>query len=336
MDLKRRLCAAVVVGATCVPTVVSAQDSGRWYDDPNAILTLTVENDLFANTDRHYTNGIRLSWLSSEGRIPEWVKDAADWFPLFPEGGKRRVGFSLGQSMFTPRDISIDPPEPDDRPYAGFLYGGVGLVSDTGSRLDTLELQLGVVGPASLAEEAQKLVHSITGSQQPKAWDTQLENEPAIVLTYERKWRGLWEFSPFGFGADITPHVGGSIGNVYTHATAGFMLRIGEDLPSDYGPPRIRPSLPGSDFFVPTQSFGWYLFAGVEGRAVARNIFLDGNTFEDSRSVDKKHFIGDAQAGIAVTFSGIRLAYTHIFRTKEFDGQDKPDQFGAVSVSFRF
>lgn len=336
MDLKRRLCAAVALSALVVPGAASAQEAERWYDDPNAIITLTVENDLFANTDRHYTNGVRASWLSSEGNVPEWVNDAADWFPLFPEGGKRRVGFSLGQSMFTPRDISLDVPDPNDRPYAGFLYGGVGLVSDTGTRLDSLELQLGVVGPASLAEETQKAVHTITGSQQPEAWDTQLHNEPALVLTYERKWRGLWEFSPFGFGADITPHVGGSLGNVYTHAAAGLTLRVGEDLPSDYGPPRIRPSLPGSDFFVPTQDFGWYVFAGVEGRAVARNIFLDGNTFEDSRDVEKKNFIGDVQAGVAVTFWGIRLAYTHIFRTKEFDGQDKADQFGAVSVSFRY
>src|SRR3546814_11015068 len=29
------------------------------------------------------------------------------------------------------------------------------------------------------------------------------------------------------------------------------------------------------------------LFAGVEGRAVLRNIFLDGNTFADSHSVDE-------------------------------------------------
>lgn len=67
------------------------------------------------------------------------------------------------------------------------------------------------------------------------------------------------------------------------------MLRLGQRLPLDYGPPRIQPSLPGSGFFVPPQDrFGWYLFAGVEGRAVARNIFLDGNTFRDSRSVDKE------------------------------------------------
>lgn len=31
-----------------------------------------------------------------------------------------------------------------------------------------------------------------------------------------------------------------------------------------------------------------YVFAGAEGRGVASNIFLDGNTFEDSHTVDRE------------------------------------------------
>ena len=119
-------------------------------------------------------------------------------------------------------------------------------------------------------------------------------------------------------------------------AAGGLILRVGRDLPDDYGPPRIRPSLPGSDFFVPTGAFGWYLFAGVEERAVARNIFLDGNTFAHSRSVDKNTWVGDFQYGIAVTVGATRIALTEINRTREFEGQQHPDSFGALTVGFRF
>ena len=56
---------------------------------------------------------------------------------------------------------------------------------------------------------------------------------------------------------------------------------------------RIEPSLPGSDFFEPTGGFSAYVFAGVDGRAIARNLFLDGNTFEGSRSVNKMNLVGD-------------------------------------------
>lgn len=82
--------------------------------------------------------------------------------------------------------------------------------------------------------------------------------------------------------------------------------------------------------------FGWYAFAGIEGRAVARNIFLDGNTFADSRSVDKEPLVGDLQFGIVLDWSDVRLSYTHVYRTREFRTQESSDDFGAFSVSAKF
>src|SRR5262249_24365683 len=108
------------------------------------------------------------------------------------------------------------------------------------------------------------------------------------------------------------------------------------DLPVDYGPPRVRPSIAGTDFFVPETSFGWYLFFGTEGRVVARNIFLDGNTFTDSHHVDKKYLIGDLQGGLALTFQNARLAYTIVRRSKEFETQEGGNTFGALTLSLKF
>lgn len=94
--------------------------------------------------------------------------------------------------------------------------------------------------------------------------------------------------------------------------------------------------MPGSGFFIPRHGFGWYLFAGIEGRAVARNIFLDGNTFRDSRNVDKEPLVGDLQFGIAITWRNLRLGYTHVLRKREFKGQGgRRDDFGAISLSLQ-
>lgn len=314
---------------------VAAEPSQR-PKDKDGVFSLSVENDLFAGTDRHYTNGIRLSYLSAESDLPGWIEEAADAFPLFTRGGKRRVGFALGQTMYTPRDISRTIPDSRDRPYAGWLFGSIGVVSETGSQIDILQLDFGVVGPESQGERTQKFVHKIVGSDKPFGWDYQLDNEPALMLSYQRKWRGLYEFSPFGLGADITPHLGGSVGNVATQLAAGVMVRIGFDLPADYGAPRVRPSLAGGDYFLPRRDFGWYLFGGVEGRAVAHNIFLDGNTFGTSPRVDKKPLVGDLQFGVAVTFDNMRVAYTHVLATEEFHGQGRGDAYGSFSFSFRF
>jgi len=125
------------------------------------------------------------------------------------------------------------------------------------------------------------------------------------------------------------------VGTVYDYLNAGAIARIGFDLPDDYGPPRIEPSLPGTNFFEPTAAFGWYLFAGVDGRAIARNIFLDGNSFETSRSVSKFPYVIDFQLGAAADWDGFRLSFTHAFRTKEYHGQPSSDQFGAVNLTVR-
>jgi len=196
-------------------------------------------------------------------------------------------------------------------------------------------LSLGVVGPAALGEPVQKFVHEVIDTRKPRGWHAQLKNEPTLQLTYQRSWRAYASAELFGFSMDATPHAGAAIGNVFDYVNTGFTLRFGRHLPDDYGPPRVSPSLPGSGFYK-ADRFGWYLFAGVDGRAVAHNMFLDGNTFADSRSVDRRLLVGDFQAGIAVVMGSWRFAYTHVLRTREFDGQDTPDKFGAFSISAQF
>lgn len=320
------------------PAIARAENGGETPSeaDRRGVISLQLENDLVQNTDRHYTHGTRLAYLTPEGDIPEAVDDFADAMPFFPEEGRKRASFILGQSIFTPSNISLRDPPPTDRPYAGWLYGGVGLVSDTGKRFDNLELDIGIVGPQSYAEDTQKFVHDIIGAKQPQGWHHQLKNEPGIVLNYERYWRSIAQAYPIGIGVDLSPYAGGAVGNVLTDAAGGLVLRIGYDLPDDYGPPRIRPSLPGSDFFIPKGDFSWYLFAGVEERAVLRNIFLDGNTFAHSPSVDKETWVGDFQYGVAMIVGRVRIALTEINRTREFEGQQHPDSFGALTVGFRF
>jgi lipid A 3-O-deacylase len=328
------LCLLLAAALTLAPVAAGAQS--YISEDEKSTLNLVVENDLFARTDQGYTSGVRLAWLSPESSAPPWMQwPAAHLLPLSLEG-RKRIGVAAGHSIFTPSNLARVGPQPNDRPYAGWLYTTVGVLSDTGKTLDNLMLTVGVVGPLARGEHAQKLVHRITGSPHPRGWSNQLKNEPGLALSFERKWRALYEFSPFGFGADITPHAGASLGNVHTDATLGATLRLGYDLQEDYGPPRIRPSLPGSDFFIPTRQLSGYLFAGLAGRAVARDIFLDGNTFRDSPSVDKRPFVGNLQVGAAFTAGEARLSYSHVFATREFEGQRRPAQFGVLTLSHRF
>lgn len=305
--------------------------------DDKGIWTFEYENDVFTGTDSNYTNGERIAYLSPETTIPDWIENLADSVPLFNKDGHKRWEAAIGQSMYTPRNLTDISAQTGDHPYAGWLYGSAGVLSDTGYTLDNLQLTLGMVGPASLAQQTQRWVHqNIVGDPIPQGWGNQLRDEPGVILSYERKWRKLYEFSPFGLGTDLTPSASVNLGNIYTDAAIGAIARFGYDLPADYGPPIIAPNLTGSDFFIPEKDFGWYLFAGAQGKAVGRNIFLDGNTFTNSRSVDKYPFAGELEAGIVFTLHSMRIGYTQTFNTKEYVGQSQYNNFGAVTLSWRY
>ncbi len=313
--------------------------------DPHSVFNLQLENDLWGKgTDRHYTHGTRLSYLSPEraAGVEGAIKDFLDrYIPEFFKPDTNRISLLAGQSLFTPDNIAREELIRDDRPYAGWLYVGAGLVSEktTGDRpfLDLFEINLGVVGPAALAEETQTFVHKLKNVQRPKGWRHQLANEPGIVFFYQRKWPFRPRGSPGGMEVDWTPSAGFALGNVYTYLSLGAMLRIGENLPNDYGPPLIQPGLSGSGFFKPQDDFGWYVFAGVEGRAVGHNIFLDGNTYESSHRVTKEVFVGDLQVGVVITlFQRVQLGFTNVFRTTEFKKQREGDEFGSINLAFRW
>ncbi len=299
---------------------------------------ILFENDWFGNADHNYTNGVELNYTTAPQDTPDWLIKTAHWLPFFTATGKGdvRTRYALGQTIFTPLDKTLANPSLTDRPYAGFLFGTFGLVGDSGTHLDQLQFTIGVVGPMALAGETQNWVHGIIGDAKAKGWHYQLHNEPALIIQYERNIKLIPPKSILGLVFDIEPLYGATVGNVYDFAEAGMMARLGFNLPGDYGPMRIDPSLPGSNFFEPTGGISAYVFAGVDGRAIARNLFLDGNTFEASRSVSKFNLVYDYDLGAAVTFNAVRLSYTYVIRSREFKTQPLMSKFGAVALSFRF
>lgn len=79
-----------------------------------------------------------------------------------------------------------------------------------------------------------------------------------------------------------------------------------------------------------------HAFAAATGRLVLRDIFLEGNTFRDSHSVDKEFLVGDFIVGVSLIFDSLKLSYAQVFRTKEFKGQDSGHHFGSVSISYTY
>jgi hypothetical protein len=195
-----------------------------------------------------------------------------------------------------------------------------------------LELSVGLVGPAAGGEALQKWIHEIIDSPEPMGWGNQIGNELALMLVFEQKWRRVFRAGKFP-ELGLSPHGSMALGNVFTYGGVGGTVRLGQGLDRDFGPPRIQPAPPGSGWFVPSGGFNWYLFAGVDGRWMLRNIFLDGNTFRDSHRVDRRPLVGDFQFGIAAAAFGIRGGLVYVLRSREFETQARPDHFGSVTIS---
>ena len=320
-----------------------------WGAEKLGHFSFYFENDFFGGTDRYYTNGVKLSWISPDlsdyaesDKLPDWSLAYIRRMPFINEPGfERNIALSIGQNMYTPRDISREDLIEDDRPYAGWAYFGIAFHSKNEHRLDSMEIQLGMVGPASFAEQTQKLVHELLSNQRPNGWDNQLKNEPGLVIACERKWRLLQAGTVGGLAFDAIPHLGGTLGNVYTYANTGMEARLGWNIPPDFGTSLIRPA---GDSNAPANArdlwlsrnhgFSLNVFASVEGRAVLRDIFLDGNTLTDSHKVDKKHFVANAAVGISLIIHRFNLSYARVLQTKEFKGQQDDQSFGSLTLSF--
>lgn len=322
-------------------------------------VNLYFENDLFAETDQNYTNGIRASWVSpnvdsylNDHELPGIVGDLSELLPRFDpsvqssEKPQHNAVISVGQQIYTPQDIERYDIDPADRPYAAWLYAGVAYHSRTRNQMNTAALNLGFVGPWALGEEAQDAIHGIRGFRKFNGWDNQLKNEPGIQLIYEHKDRfsrgriisGQLEY-------DTIVHYGGSLGNVGTYLNGGIEYRLGWQLPDDFGTSALRS---GGDNSAPgindsryqrlsrQKNLGVHAFISMDGRWVLRDIFLDGNTFRDSHSVDKEPLVGEVSVGIAMLYHGWKLSFTKVHRTREFEQQPDAHSYGSITLSYSY
>ena len=331
-------------------------------------LNAYFENDLFGETDQNYTNGIRLSWVSpdlssyeTDRILPKPLRDANDFLHFFHDRSllkrcskarrehstgnclSRNLVVSLGQLIYTPENIEARELIKDDRPYAGYLYTQFGYHTRSDMKLDTIEFSIGIVGPASLAREAQDFIHDIRGFDKFQGWDNQLDNELGIGVLYEHK-RRLFRQSLFGRNLqhDFIGHAGISLGNVASHLNTGFEYRLGLYLPDDFGTASVRP---GGDSASPGRNDprlrpnflnGFHFFLAADARLVARDIFLDGNTFTDSHSVSKEPAVGDIAFDINFITGRWKFSYAQVWRTREFKKQEHSHEYGSMTISYIF
>jgi hypothetical protein len=354
-----------------MPTTAMREDPAAVSPTLPAVrLTLYWENDggfakPFGRQDRHYTAGAgaSLAWRAA------WVDALLEKVPsFFDEFGAGRSTYAMGFvgaiTLFTPEDIGRRTAIEDDRPYAGWTYGGLffqranhlprhAFITDPGRPVgsyESLEVDVGMVGPSSLAQNAQEMIHHFYDYTYPRGWNYQVNDEPQVSIKYDRRW--LMDVPVMRVdGArvahfQVLPEAGLITGTLQNELRGGFMLRAGWNLPDDFGPGELsRPA----DFtshapFTRTGPFEdfwggqtFYVFARPYGRLVAHNVLLQGDNWSgrDPVTATPEPAVFAFQAGIVYRFlQYFEFGYMTTWESPEFRGQRGWDSWSSVQLTF--
>lgn len=297
---------------------------------PTTMWTLAVENDVNSiggpGTDHDYTQGMKFSFTTTISQTPTWAT-------LFTEdkSTQTNLGFGLSQKMYTPNGIEYSQLLTDDRPYAGWLALESFYHFQNEHRSHLIAVNIGIIGPEAGAENVQNAYHRATNYRLAKGWPHQLDTEPTLEISYQQRLRFFETYKVF----DTIAIYGGDLGNVLIDGYAGAMARFGINLPNDYGP--TRPSLLNGERFITKEDENllyFYAFAAARVIGVARNIFLDGNTFKSSHHVKKKSFMIENELGLAANYKKMNFTWRFVTTSPEFEERSEYHNFASISLSY--
>ena len=303
--------------------------------------TFTFENDIFVGEDDGYTNGMGITFAKGPFRefndenLPNWIDWLArDLYVSTMENKQRGVAHMFFQRMQTPQDLSRKDLITDDVPYAGLLAWQGTLYAWDDRVADQLSLYLGAVGPITLAEEAQSLVHDLSGSDEPEGWDNQIENEPVFKIEAQRIW-SLYRSDEGGKQIDILGLWGAGIGNLESATKAGLAIRWGTNLQLSFPAFSLQADRQVNPLSL-TPENNFYVFFGVRAGFVFNDILIDGNTTRDSHSVPLEHFQDQVSTGAVWNFGRNAFVFQISSLSSSTEVISERNEFGALSYTRRF
>lgn len=260
--------------------------------------SLNIDNDLFTggDQDRDYTGGI--AFAISGARTREWPVslDKARGFlnriTRFDELYKSehqltQHSIEFGFALFTPSDITIAEPIPNDHPYASLFFIASSAQRVVPERKLSFQsvLTIGALG-LPLGEAVQSSIHNAIGSEQPEGWNNQISEGGELTARYTLGvQKTLIEGGGPGLSTQFSISSEASVGFT-TDASVGFGVRWGRlerpwytfnPHPAEY----ISVGSPPGASNALTSRREFYLYAGATVKYRLYNAILQGQ-FRDS------------------------------------------------------
>jgi lipid A 3-O-deacylase len=319
------------------------------------------ENDSFARTDRWYTNGLRLSWVycqkaGQDAPITQFLLRAAPFAlgqpVLDPATGTQRglgIVYAVGQTMYTPQDITRAESQITDRPWAGFTYASTGVFGYAGDTYHATDLKLGISGPRSKADWVQRQWHQAIDSDYPAGWEQQTRSRVGVQIGHMRLTRAGDSSKDDRFGF----HHGWAVnaGSLRNYATLmgglSFGLQPGRN-------PIFAISNEGDlvvqDFNNRGSFNNWLFFANASITRQFTNRLLTGDTLGPRPQVRIRPWVVATQIGVSspgysdplkgLLWDGkLRVVYTLTQRSADFHSPLRPERrasqrWGTVSFNW--
>ncbi len=309
----------------------------------------SFDNDIFVpgQRDQDYTYGANIHmagaiaaqhWLSLH-RPLNAINEAFNLKQ--PRVSKTIHKIEYGLLGFTPEDITLKAPAPDDRPYASLVY-----VSSSTETYDyardiswNSSITLGLFG-LNIVGKLQEYVHEETDGDKPQGWDHQISEGGELTARYTLSRQSLFYQGSRGFEVKHSAHA--SLGYI-TEASWSLGARYGDIHTSwtSFNPELISYGEQSAQSSK-TKLREHYLWGGLAVKARVYNAFLQGQ-FRDSaveyKHEELRHGIIEAWLGYTLAFeNGFRLTYSlrgHTSEIKEGTG-DRNLLWGGVNLTKTF
>ena len=232
--------------------------------------------------------------------------------------------------MVTPQDITIEDPPVDDLPYSGALLFNYTLITIRPSYADSIDTVVGIVGPSSGAEATQKWVHETMGADDPKGWDTQLEDELVFQFSRARLWR-TWHSA--GDNMDFLTLADAGLGTISSFVAGAMLFRYGKELSKTFATPLLISTRTANPAAI---GGAWYVYGGLRAEYIFNTVYADGNTFEGSRSIDYDPAQLGLTAGLAYSWKNTSLTIALFGSNVTDDAVRDYSQFGTLTFGWRF
>ncbi len=314
-----------------------------------------LDNDIFFGSDNQFSNGwnFRLHstvydrWEDIEP-APKWVRTFGNNFPSLQGNNlKYRTGFSVGQVINTPSDVSRTDLIEDDVPYVGLLAGQISWSAYNEQQYRSVGVTLGTIGRSSMAEQSQNVIHKLTGSDLAHGWDNQVSDELAININYARAWKVFNNTPEKPRAWDLSFGGSAAAGNVATFVDAGLALRFGKNMPGGFtvDPEIVGVSIGNDATLAPLNPdvSSIYGSLALHSRYLFHQLFTDGSLFSNRHGdwVDTRPLVAYAILGFHYERSdyATHLNWVLTSNTVNVDelenDEDKSNRFLSITVEWK-